>query len=56
MTFDLGSVPPQSNKIAIVTGANTGLGYETALALAAKDISVVMACRNVQKAETARQK
>jgi NAD(P)-dependent dehydrogenase (short-subunit alcohol dehydrogenase family) len=40
-------------KIAIVTGANTGLGFETTLALAKKEYTVVLACRNEQKAQDA---
>lgn len=40
-------------KLAIVTGANTGLGYETAKALYQKGAQVVVACRNPQKAEDA---
>lgn len=47
-------IPDQTGKIAIITGANTGLGYETALALAQKGAHVVMACRNTQKAEAAK--
>ncbi len=52
--FDLNNVPSQKGKIALVTGANVGLGYETALALAKKDYKVIMACRNEQKADAAR--
>lgn len=44
----------QTGRVAIVTGANTGLGYETALALAGKGARVIMACRNRDKAEDAR--
>jgi NAD(P)-dependent dehydrogenase (short-subunit alcohol dehydrogenase family) len=44
----------QTGKIAIITGANSGIGYETTLALARKNAHVVMACRNLEKAETAR--
>jgi len=44
-------IPDLTGKIAIVTGANSGLGYETSLALAQKGAHVVMACRNPQKAE-----
>ncbi len=42
-------------KTALITGANVGLGYETALALAGKGMNVIMACRNLQKASAARQ-
>ena len=40
--------------IAIVTGANAGLGFETTKALAAKDFRVIMACRDLEKAKKAR--
>jgi NAD(P)-dependent dehydrogenase (short-subunit alcohol dehydrogenase family) len=39
-----------SGKIAIVTGANTGLGFETALDLYQKGAKVYIACRNEEKA------
>jgi NAD(P)-dependent dehydrogenase (short-subunit alcohol dehydrogenase family) len=46
-------MPDQTGKVAIVTGANIGLGYHTALELARKGATVVMACRNQQKAQAA---
>ena len=46
-------MPSQTNRVAIVTGANSGIGFETAKALAAKGAEVVMACRNLQKADLA---
>ena len=49
-------LPFQKKKIAVVTGANTGLGYETTLALAKKQMTVVMACRNAKKAQAALRK
>lgn len=41
------------NRIAIVTGANTGLGFATSLELAKKGFTVVLACRSKEKADTA---
>ncbi len=41
-------------RIAVVTGANTGLGFETALGLVKKDLKVVLACRDDEKAEAAK--
>jgi NAD(P)-dependent dehydrogenase (short-subunit alcohol dehydrogenase family) len=43
----------QSGKIVIVTGANTGVGYETALALYEKGAHVTVACRSFKKAQEA---
>jgi len=46
-------IPDQTGRTAIVTGANTGLGYETAAALAAKGANVVLAVRNTDKGRAA---
>ena len=46
-------IPDQTGKTAIVTGANSGIGFETAKILAVKGATVVMACRNLQKAQQA---
>lgn len=42
------------NKICVITGANSGIGFYTALALAKKGAKIVMVCRNDQKAEAAK--
>ncbi len=46
-------VPDVSGKVAIVTGANSGIGYETARVLAQRGATVIMACRNLDKANSA---
>lgn len=46
-------IPDQTGRTAVVTGANTGLGYETAAALAAKGARVVLAVRNLDKGKDA---
>jgi NAD(P)-dependent dehydrogenase (short-subunit alcohol dehydrogenase family) len=42
-----------AGKVAIVTGANSGIGYEMARALVRKQASVILACRNKDKGEQA---
>ena len=48
-----GDVPGQQGRLAVVTGANTGLGFETAQVLAARGASVVLAVRDIEKGKRA---
>jgi NAD(P)-dependent dehydrogenase (short-subunit alcohol dehydrogenase family) len=51
--FSAQDVPDQSGKCIVVTGANTGIGYEAAKALAGKGARVLLACRDEAKAQAA---
>src|SRR5690349_16661641 len=46
-------IPDQTGHVAIVTGANVGLGYESALALARKGAQVIVASRDETKGQSA---
>jgi NAD(P)-dependent dehydrogenase (short-subunit alcohol dehydrogenase family) len=48
-------MPDQSGRVAIVTGGNSGIGYEAARALARKGAEVILAVRNTEKGEAAQQ-
>lgn len=52
--FNIRRIPSQKGRIAIVTGANTGLGFETTKALAGTGMKIIMACRDLKKAQAAR--
>ncbi len=51
--FTEDDVVSQSGKTFVITGANTGLGYEAARALSAQGARVLIACRSQEKAEAA---
>ncbi|MCC3271807.1 SDR family NAD(P)-dependent oxidoreductase [Arthrobacter zhangbolii] len=52
-TWDEQNVPDQRGRVAVVTGANTGLGFETAKVLAEHGATVVLAVRDLQKGKQA---
>jgi retinol dehydrogenase-12 len=43
-----------SSKKAVITGVNSGIGYQTALALAQCGFELILICRTIEKAETTR--
>jgi NAD(P)-dependent dehydrogenase (short-subunit alcohol dehydrogenase family) len=51
--FTAAAVPDQSGKCFVVTGANTGIGFEASRVLAARGARVLLACRDESKAATA---
>lgn len=53
MPWTLEQIPDQSGRVYVVTGANSGIGFEAAVALAQKKAHVVLACRSPQRAEEA---
>ncbi len=53
MAWSEQAIPDQTGRIAIVTGANSGIGLETARVLAQKGARLILACRNTEKGEAA---
>ncbi len=51
--WNTNNIKNQANRVVIVTGSSSGLGFETARALAQKNATIIMAVRNPQKAEQA---
>ncbi len=51
--WSIADIPPQNGKLAVVTGATGGLGYETALALARAGAEVLVTGRNAEKGRAA---
>ena len=49
----MSNIPNMNGKIVVITGANSGIGYQTALEMARNGATVCLACRNVNKAEAA---
>ena len=56
MTWSFNSIPNQEGQIVFVTGANSGLGFDTSQALLEKGATVILGCRSLDKAQIARKK
>ncbi|WP_320674045.1 oxidoreductase [Prochlorococcus sp. MIT 1341] len=54
MVWSIDSIPEQNGRIALITGANSGLGFDTAEALLEKNATVILGCRSIKKAKEAR--
>lgn len=53
MKWTLEQVPDLSGKVIIVTGANSGIGYEAAKEFSRKGAKTILACRNMERAKAA---
>jgi NAD(P)-dependent dehydrogenase (short-subunit alcohol dehydrogenase family) len=53
MAWSEADIPDQTGRTAVVTGGNSGIGWETARALATKGARVVLACRSEEKGREA---
>lgn len=56
MGWRASNMPSQAGRLAVVTGANSGIGLETTRELARKGALVIMACRSEDKAQRAKEK
>lgn len=52
--WSISQYPSQQGKVAIITGANSGIGFESALELAKKNMMVILACKRMDAAESAK--
>ena len=54
--WDLQNIPDLTGKIFIVTGANSGIGFEATKAFAMKNAKVIMGCRSLERGQIAKDK
>jgi NAD(P)-dependent dehydrogenase (short-subunit alcohol dehydrogenase family) len=53
--WTLNDIPDQMGRVVVITGGNSGLGYETVRAFVQKGANVVLACRSINKGEIAKE-
>jgi NAD(P)-dependent dehydrogenase (short-subunit alcohol dehydrogenase family) len=53
MKWTASDVPDQTGRVVVITGANTGIGFETAVVLAGRGASVILAVRDLSKGRDA---
>lgn len=56
MKWDLDNVKDLTNKIILITGCTSGMGYEACKFLSSKGATVIMACRNYERGNIAKEK
>ena len=56
MIVKFSEIGSQQNRLFLITGANSGLGYETSKFLLERGAKVIMCCRDLIKGEKAKQK
>lgn len=56
MAWNIDNIEDLTGKNIIVTGANAGLGFASAMAIAGKGATLIMACRSQERADNAKQK
>ncbi len=52
--WKIDNIPDQKDRVIIVTGSNSGIGYEAAKVLAEKNAEVILAVRNLERGEAAK--